>query len=220
MLGKKIGSVKKLGRKCRVRSSSGNEEEYLLKSGGEEKTAAGSLAVYVGEERQRFVVPTSYLSHPLFKILLEKAMMSLGLRREVGWRCPAASLLSGKWSALWNAAMDSFVLGAVQTCSVMARSYGSQRSNRRASGHPFSLSTPGTIGIARVATLSSKFKRQSYRDAPSTGVRDALGAAVAVVASRVATRRRSAQWWSHCGECGVVLSMFPGVCGIKAKAVL
>nr|GMD86796.1 Auxin-induced protein 15A [Ipomoea batatas] len=160
MLGKKIGSVKKLGRKCRVRSSSGNEEEYLLKSGGEEKTAAGSLAVYVGEERQRFVVPTSYLSHPLFKILLEKAMMSLGLRREVGWRCPAASLLSGKWSALWNAAMDSFVLGCssprltivvwtsgVSSSSlvrdycgwllVMARSYGSQRSNRRASGHPF-----------------------------------------------------------------------------------
>nr|GMD33087.1 auxin-responsive protein SAUR15-like [Ipomoea batatas]GMD88413.1 auxin-responsive protein SAUR15-like [Ipomoea batatas] len=91
MLGKKIGSVKKLGRKCRVRSSSGHEEEYLLKGGHrEEKTAAGSLAVYVGEERQRFVVPTSYLSHPLFKILLEKAYDEFGFAQRGGLAVPCS----------------------------------------------------------------------------------------------------------------------------------
>ncbi|MBA0612129.1 hypothetical protein Godav_012771, partial [Gossypium davidsonii] len=33
----------------------------------------GYLAVYVGSELRRFIIPTSYLTHPVFKILLEKA---------------------------------------------------------------------------------------------------------------------------------------------------
>lgn len=99
MLGKKIGSVRKLGRKARVSSSSGREEsqclEYLLKGGREGgppaagKTAAGgTFAVYVGEERQRFVVPTSYLSHPLFKILLEKTYDEFGFGQRGGLAVP------------------------------------------------------------------------------------------------------------------------------------
>uniref|UniRef100_A0A7N0VB01 SAUR family protein n=1 Tax=Kalanchoe fedtschenkoi TaxID=63787 RepID=A0A7N0VB01_KALFE len=38
----------------------------------------GYLAVYVGSENRRFIVPTSYLSHPLFKVLLEKAEEEYG----------------------------------------------------------------------------------------------------------------------------------------------
>ncbi|XP_019195726.1 PREDICTED: auxin-responsive protein SAUR19-like [Ipomoea nil] len=103
MLGKKIDSVKKLGRKARVmRSSSGHEEsqfqEYLLKGGrekggapaGGKTAAAGTFAVYVGEERQRFVVPTSYLSHPLFKILLEKACDEFGFAQRGGLAVPCS----------------------------------------------------------------------------------------------------------------------------------
>ncbi|KAE8687832.1 Auxin-induced protein 10A5 [Hibiscus syriacus] len=33
----------------------------------------GYLAVYVGAEVRRFIIPTSYLTHPVFKILLQKA---------------------------------------------------------------------------------------------------------------------------------------------------
>nr|KJB21515.1 hypothetical protein B456_004G285600 [Gossypium raimondii] len=33
----------------------------------------GYLAVSVGSELRRFIIPTSYLTHPVFKILLEKA---------------------------------------------------------------------------------------------------------------------------------------------------
>nr|GMD72438.1 uncharacterized protein LOC109150699 isoform X4 [Ipomoea batatas] len=81
----------------------------------------------------------------------------------------------------------------------MARSYGSRRSKRRATGHPYAPSTPSSAGTSRAATVSSRFKRRSYRDALSSAVRDALGAAAAGVASRVAARRRPAQWWSHRG---------------------
>lgn len=38
----------------------------------------GYLAVYVGQERRRFVIPTTYLSSPAFKVLLEKAEEEFG----------------------------------------------------------------------------------------------------------------------------------------------
>ncbi|KAF5726111.1 hypothetical protein HS088_TW23G00852 [Tripterygium wilfordii] len=38
----------------------------------------GYLAVYVGPELRRFIIPTRYLSHSLFKVLLEKAEEEFG----------------------------------------------------------------------------------------------------------------------------------------------
>ncbi|KAF6139836.1 hypothetical protein GIB67_009683 [Kingdonia uniflora] len=38
----------------------------------------GYLAVYVGPELRRFIIPTSYLSHTVFKVLLEKAEEEFG----------------------------------------------------------------------------------------------------------------------------------------------
>lgn len=38
----------------------------------------GYLAVYVGRELRRFIIPTSYLSDPLFKVLLEKVEEEFG----------------------------------------------------------------------------------------------------------------------------------------------
>ncbi|MED6222676.1 hypothetical protein PIB30_066562, partial [Stylosanthes scabra] len=38
----------------------------------------GYLAVYVGPELRRFIIPTSYLTHSLFKLLLEKAEDEFG----------------------------------------------------------------------------------------------------------------------------------------------
>ncbi|KAG4393944.1 hypothetical protein GLYMA_03G197200v4 [Glycine max] len=46
--------------------------------------------VYVGEERQRYVVPTRYLSHPLFKMLLEKAYDEFGFSQRNGLVIPCS----------------------------------------------------------------------------------------------------------------------------------
>lgn len=87
MLGKRLGSMRKLSKKGKAGGHASPEQspyECLLRdrdNGGEEysptaataTTPTGTFVVYVGSERQRFVVPTSYLSHPLLKILLEKA---------------------------------------------------------------------------------------------------------------------------------------------------
>ncbi|KAI3728778.1 hypothetical protein L6452_17420 [Arctium lappa] len=56
MLGKKIGSFKNLAKKIKVKNAWSNWNRQTTR-----------------EERQRFVIPTRYLSHPLFKMLLEKA---------------------------------------------------------------------------------------------------------------------------------------------------
>ncbi|CAO2839316.1 unnamed protein product [Amaranthus hypochondriacus] len=52
------------------------------------KIPTGFFAVYVGEARERFVVPTNFLSHPLFKILLEKAYDEFGFEQKNGLIVP------------------------------------------------------------------------------------------------------------------------------------
>ncbi|VVB02332.1 unnamed protein product [Arabis nemorensis] len=90
MLGKRIASFKNLAKKVksinttttrnREGSSESTHNESLLMSEADEsypvtatKTPTGTFAVYVGEERVRRVVPTSYLNHPLFRMLLDKS---------------------------------------------------------------------------------------------------------------------------------------------------
>ncbi|KAK9043908.1 hypothetical protein V6N11_072232 [Hibiscus sabdariffa] len=48
----------------------------------------GYLAVYVGPELRRFIIPTSYLTHPVFKILLEKAKEEFGYDHNGGLTLP------------------------------------------------------------------------------------------------------------------------------------
>ncbi|KAI4300497.1 hypothetical protein L6164_033868 [Bauhinia variegata] len=96
MLGKMV-YLKKLAKK--VKSAGGSDpesghHECLLKGHEEEapsnRTPTGFFALYVGEERQRYVVPTSYLSHPLFKILLEKAYDEFGFEQRNGLVVPCS----------------------------------------------------------------------------------------------------------------------------------
>ncbi|KAL5710611.1 hypothetical protein ACHQM5_021153 [Ranunculus cassubicifolius] len=95
-LGKRMDSVKKLAKKVKVIGASGRKPsnyECLLSNNDESSspvTPTGFFAVYVGEERQRFVVPTSFLSHPLFKMLLEKAENEFGYEQRNGLVVPCS----------------------------------------------------------------------------------------------------------------------------------
>lgn len=48
----------------------------------------GYLAVYVGSELRRFIIPTSYLTHSLFKVLLEKVEEEFGFTHSGGLTIP------------------------------------------------------------------------------------------------------------------------------------
>lgn len=106
MLGKKIGSMKKFARRAKGMGmiigldQPSSQYEYLLRERDSSEAAAGycspsntptgTFAVYVGEERQRFVVPTGYLSHPLFKMLLDKAYNEFGFDQKSGLVVPCS----------------------------------------------------------------------------------------------------------------------------------
>ncbi|CAN6719656.1 unnamed protein product [Malus baccata var. baccata] len=99
MLGKKMVSFKKLAKKVKVMGGAEREPSYhecLLIRDSEQggspssKTPIGFLALYVGEELQRFVVPTGSLSHPLFKMLLEKAYNEYGFQQRNGLVVPCS----------------------------------------------------------------------------------------------------------------------------------
>ncbi|PSS02057.1 Auxin-induced protein like [Actinidia chinensis var. chinensis] len=48
----------------------------------------GYLAVYVGPELRRFIIPTSYLTDPVFKVLLEKVEEEFGFNHSGGLTIP------------------------------------------------------------------------------------------------------------------------------------
>ena len=106
MLGKKIGSFKNLAIMAKIRcGDEPSQSAWLLSDDGEEKslsytcsspssksptTPNGFFALYVGDDRRRFVVPTGYLSHPLFKIMLEKSSEEFGFGQKNGLVVPCS----------------------------------------------------------------------------------------------------------------------------------
>ncbi|XP_019165130.1 PREDICTED: auxin-responsive protein SAUR50-like [Ipomoea nil] len=48
----------------------------------------GHFAVYVGENRSRYIVPISFLDHPQFQCLLRRAEEEFGFHHEMGITIP------------------------------------------------------------------------------------------------------------------------------------
>ncbi|VVB08535.1 unnamed protein product [Arabis nemorensis] len=53
----------------------------------------GHFAVYVGEKRSRYIVPISFLAHPKFKSLLQKAEEEFGFNHEMGLTIPCEEVV-------------------------------------------------------------------------------------------------------------------------------
>ncbi|KAJ8760170.1 hypothetical protein K2173_011026 [Erythroxylum novogranatense] len=53
-----------------------------------EHVPKGYLAVYVGPDQRRFIIPTSYLSMPDFRNLMDRAAEEFGFEQEGGLRIP------------------------------------------------------------------------------------------------------------------------------------
>ncbi|XP_068640431.1 protein SMALL AUXIN UP-REGULATED RNA 51-like [Aristolochia californica] len=53
----------------------------------------GHFAVYVGEKRSRFIVPISYLTHPEFQILLQRAEEEFGFDHDMGLTIPCEEVV-------------------------------------------------------------------------------------------------------------------------------
>ncbi|KAI3872126.1 hypothetical protein MKX03_033187 [Papaver bracteatum] len=53
----------------------------------------GHFAVYVGEKRSRFIVPISFLTHPEFQILLQRAEEEFGFDHNMGLTIPCEEVI-------------------------------------------------------------------------------------------------------------------------------
>ncbi|CAF2379468.1 unnamed protein product [Brassica napus] len=69
MMGKRIASFKNLAKKAKSFKNEEGSSEYVLIGEGatllRRRSLQGTFAVYVGEERVKQLVPTSYLKHPV-----------------------------------------------------------------------------------------------------------------------------------------------------------
>ncbi|GFQ04075.1 auxin-induced protein 6b [Phtheirospermum japonicum] len=69
---------------CYSSSSSDSDET----AGSNRRTPSGSLAVYVGPKRTRFVIPTRFLNLPVFVALLQQAEEEFGFQTAGGLALP------------------------------------------------------------------------------------------------------------------------------------
>ncbi|XP_057819707.2 protein SMALL AUXIN UP-REGULATED RNA 51 [Cryptomeria japonica] len=77
----------------------------------------GHCAVYVGNERSRFIIPTDYLNHSLFRALLEKSEEEYGFDHQMGLSIPCdevafqslTALLQKNDPALGNLGVDELM---------------------------------------------------------------------------------------------------------------
>ncbi|KAG6648506.1 hypothetical protein I3843_07G149900 [Carya illinoinensis] len=53
----------------------------------------GHFVVYVGENRSRYIVPISYLTHPEFQSLLQQAEEEFGFNHEMGLTIPCEEVV-------------------------------------------------------------------------------------------------------------------------------
>ncbi|KAG9144747.1 hypothetical protein Leryth_017222 [Lithospermum erythrorhizon] len=84
---KRKGLIKKTLERCKslasgmMKKGGLTSNDLIRKSKSFPCIASSSKEVYVGPEKQRFVIKTEYVNHPLFKMLLEEA------ESEYGYNC-------------------------------------------------------------------------------------------------------------------------------------
>ncbi|BAT75401.1 hypothetical protein LR48_Vigan01g178700 [Vigna angularis] len=76
--------IKQIVRRC---SSFGKKQGYD-EEGLPEDVPKGHFAVYVGENRTRYIVPISWLAHPQFQTLLQRAEEEFGFNHDMGLTIP------------------------------------------------------------------------------------------------------------------------------------
>lgn len=78
--------IKQIVRRC---SSFGKKQQGYNEEGGlPEDVPKGHFAVYVGENRTRYIVPISWLAHPQFQSLLQRAEEEFGFNHDMGLTIP------------------------------------------------------------------------------------------------------------------------------------
>ncbi|MCD7455969.1 hypothetical protein HAX54_030302 [Datura stramonium] len=117
---------KSFGRKNSSENNNNNNRQQALTTKGAKKlrfrlTARGCFSVYVGPEKQRFVIRTECVNHPLFKMLLEEAESEFGYNSKGPLVLPCDVDFFLKFLMEIDSDHDTHRHG----CSLISRSYSS-----------------------------------------------------------------------------------------------
>ncbi|KAE8647605.1 hypothetical protein Csa_003512 [Cucumis sativus] len=74
-------------------SSFGKRTNGCNEDGLPEDVPKGHFAVYVGENRSRYIVPISWLAHPQFQSLLQRAEEEFGFNHDMGITIPCEEVV-------------------------------------------------------------------------------------------------------------------------------
>ncbi|KAG6404175.1 hypothetical protein SASPL_136415 [Salvia splendens] len=131
--------------------------DLWMRRGGGSKAAsvapAGCFTVYVGPEKQRFVIKTEYANHPLFKMLLDDAELEYGYNCDGPLLLPCdVDLFSGIIAEIDG---DERASGLLHACSCSpfvnpAQRLGKASDMAKSCGAYGLLTPPRLVGIDRV----------------------------------------------------------------------
>ncbi|KAL8156422.1 hypothetical protein AgCh_001493 [Apium graveolens] len=91
--------LKKILKRC---SSLGKKQEYDNDCGLPMDVPKGHFAVYVGENRSRYVVPISFLTHPDFQCLLQQAQEEFGFVHDFGLTIPCEEVVFESLTSIYR----------------------------------------------------------------------------------------------------------------------
>ncbi|KZV45976.1 SAUR family protein [Dorcoceras hygrometricum] len=83
-------ALKQILKRC---SSLGKKHGYDDEDGLPVDVPKGHFAVYVGQNRTRYIVPISFLTHPEFQCLLRRAEEEFGFDHEMGITIPCEEVV-------------------------------------------------------------------------------------------------------------------------------
>ncbi|KAL5557575.1 hypothetical protein UlMin_039811 [Ulmus minor] len=75
------------------RCSSFGKKNGFEEEGLPQDVPKGHFAVYVGENRSRYIVPISWLTHPEFQALLRRAEEEFGFNHDMGLTLPCEEVV-------------------------------------------------------------------------------------------------------------------------------
>ncbi|XP_015581825.1 auxin-responsive protein SAUR50 [Ricinus communis] len=90
-------ALKQILRRC---SSFGKKHGYDQESGLPDDVPKGHFAVYVGQNRSRYIVPISWLDHPEFQNLLQRAEEEFGFKHDMGLTIPCEEVVFRSLTAM------------------------------------------------------------------------------------------------------------------------
>ncbi|CAJ2679423.1 hypothetical protein TSUD_63050 [Trifolium subterraneum] len=82
--------LKQILKRC---SSLGKKNDYNNDNDYPVDVPKGHFAVYVGENRSRYIVPISFLTHPEFQSLLRQAEEEFGFDHDMGLTIPCQEVV-------------------------------------------------------------------------------------------------------------------------------